>query len=589
MPELIPTEIVDIDPEAVHYVRVPASRLGPLLAKAEAEVAEVALESSQNLTVTQAAMLASERAGKRMDDLRKARQDTPEADALTPAPYSVDQDKPNSDIYHDDFSTAYTGNGTHQPELDAIFASVMKEAAVVVNNANLLLSVGNLKVQAEYDAFSKAKYSADDKKKMLAAGKAMRNAKGDPSYPIDDEEDLSNAIHAVGRGGASHNAVRKYIIKRAKAMGKSSMIPENWGSDGSMQKQAPLYMAMDPATTVGEMPGSPAWESEDAERLIAAGQCLATLINELQASMGREQQEVAVGNADDQEDVWALQDAICAAEYALGIVARLAFHEEAEGAMTKQERLTFDDVDVIRQAVSFLKSDPFGSETNPAREGSGSTEEGDVFMTITKEDLAAAVGEGVTLALAKAEEDRQARKLEKAEKQAAADKAAAEQAEKDKLAKEEADTAAAKAAEADPNLQKSDPDPQPAPTADPETPDIAALVKAGIEGAISPLADRLAALEGTPNQGGPLVGAGGAGGFRPGAPRGGNTDGAPPEILSLKARIQKAEADGDQITSTRLRKELGERVLEHAWAGMGYPQTHSSSRAPQFTDNAASQ
>src|SRR5262249_9862297 len=58
----------------------------------------------------------------------------------------------------------------------------------------------------------------------------------EPSYPIADEEDLGNAIHAVGRGGSSHDAIRKHIISRAKALGLSSRIPGNWNPDGSMSE-----------------------------------------------------------------------------------------------------------------------------------------------------------------------------------------------------------------------------------------------------------------------------------------------------------------------------------------------------------------
>ena len=80
----------------------------------------------------------------------------------------------------------------------------------------------------------RAKYNADQLKAMAAKGQAMKNASGDPSYPIADEEDLHNAIHAVGRGGGSHNAIRQHIISRAKALGMSSAIPDNWNPDGSM-------------------------------------------------------------------------------------------------------------------------------------------------------------------------------------------------------------------------------------------------------------------------------------------------------------------------------------------------------------------
>lgn len=86
-----------------------------------------------------------------------------------------------------------------------------------------------------FERTMRAKYSADELKSMLAKGQAFKNAKGEPSYPIGDKEDLSKAIHAVGRGGADHNAIRKYIMRRAKALGASDMIPDNWASDGSVK------------------------------------------------------------------------------------------------------------------------------------------------------------------------------------------------------------------------------------------------------------------------------------------------------------------------------------------------------------------
>jgi uncharacterized protein len=62
-------------------------------------------------------------------------------------------------------------------------------------------------------------------------------AMGDGSYPIrpldmHGRTDLTKAIRAVGRGGGSHDAIRRHIIKRARALGLSDMIPDNWSSGG---------------------------------------------------------------------------------------------------------------------------------------------------------------------------------------------------------------------------------------------------------------------------------------------------------------------------------------------------------------------
>jgi HK97 family phage prohead protease len=80
-----------------------------------------------------------------------------------------------------------------------------------------------------------AKYTADQLKALGAKGQAFKNPDGSFSYPYADAEDLGKAILAVGRGGASHDALRKYIMARAKALGLTSKIPDNWNSDGSMR------------------------------------------------------------------------------------------------------------------------------------------------------------------------------------------------------------------------------------------------------------------------------------------------------------------------------------------------------------------
>ena len=76
----------------------------------------------------------------------------------------------------------------------------------------------------------RAKYDTKDREEAASKGEAMDGG----SYPIKDKDDLEKAIHAVGRGNASHDAIRKHIIARAKALGLSSLIPDNWNSDGSL-------------------------------------------------------------------------------------------------------------------------------------------------------------------------------------------------------------------------------------------------------------------------------------------------------------------------------------------------------------------
>lgn len=59
----------------------------------------------------------------------------------------------------------------------------------------------------------------------------------DGSYPIrplnmHGAADLDKAVHAVGRGGGSHADIRAHIIKRAKALGLSNRVPNDWNGGG---------------------------------------------------------------------------------------------------------------------------------------------------------------------------------------------------------------------------------------------------------------------------------------------------------------------------------------------------------------------
>jgi hypothetical protein len=79
----------------------------------------------------------------------------------------------------------------------------------------------------------KGDFNAEQTRDMARSGAAMH----DGSYPIPDADHLTKAIRAVGRGtNNSHAAIRKHIISRAKTLGLSSKIPDDWGADGSIAK-----------------------------------------------------------------------------------------------------------------------------------------------------------------------------------------------------------------------------------------------------------------------------------------------------------------------------------------------------------------
>lgn len=74
-------------------------------------------------------------------------------------------------------------------------------------------------------------YTQAERDKYAKSGVAM----ADGSFPIPDGDALDAAIKTVGLGtNNSHNAIRQHIIARAKALGLSSKIPDNWAADGSI-------------------------------------------------------------------------------------------------------------------------------------------------------------------------------------------------------------------------------------------------------------------------------------------------------------------------------------------------------------------
>lgn len=69
----------------------------------------------------------------------------------------------------------------------------------------------------------KRAYTEESRMDMAKRGMALP----DGSYPIKDEADLRNAIQAYGRA-KDKDAAKAHIIKRAMALGKEDLIPENW-------------------------------------------------------------------------------------------------------------------------------------------------------------------------------------------------------------------------------------------------------------------------------------------------------------------------------------------------------------------------
>lgn len=78
-------------------------------------------------------------------------------------------------------------------------------------------------------ALGKADLSTDGRKEEAKEGVAMK----DGSYPIDDKKSLGDAIESYGRA-KNKAATKRHIIKRAKALKMTDMLPADW--PGSTKK-----------------------------------------------------------------------------------------------------------------------------------------------------------------------------------------------------------------------------------------------------------------------------------------------------------------------------------------------------------------
>lgn len=90
------------------------------------------------------------------------------------------------------------------------------------------------------DLLDKREFSDDERKKAADAGEALP----DGSFPIQSEQDLKNAIRAVGRASDPAKA-KAHIIARAKAMGLESELPTDWEGSTKPAKAKDATMKKD--------------------------------------------------------------------------------------------------------------------------------------------------------------------------------------------------------------------------------------------------------------------------------------------------------------------------------------------------------
>ena len=93
-------------------------------------------------------------------------------------------------------------------------------------------------LKAFFPTIAKKDFTQEERDKAAKSGAAMK----DGSYPINDKGDIENAIKLYGRA-KNKAAAKRHIVKRAKALGATDLLPDDWagsskGKDKSTTKVA---------------------------------------------------------------------------------------------------------------------------------------------------------------------------------------------------------------------------------------------------------------------------------------------------------------------------------------------------------------
>lgn len=218
----------------------------------------------------------------------------------------------------DDFEQVWRSNrdgSVHLKKADLIahHKAIDDATAVAELNGDALGKLG------EIEAIAKREFSTEERKDDAKSGKALP----DGSFPIENESDLENAIHAYGRA-KNKAAAKRHIIRRARALGATDKLPEGWtkkaeeGAD--LEKSISLY----DISNLAQLLASLQWAEESLETdivwptavnatpelknrfgaiLVELGDIIATCLDEVLASIKDEEAAEAMQRGDMAVDI----------------------------------------------------------------------------------------------------------------------------------------------------------------------------------------------------------------------------------------------------------------------------------------------
>jgi hypothetical protein len=77
-------------------------------------------------------------------------------------------------------------------------------------------------------------WMAKARKKAVSKGEAYKSETSAGAFPIHDKADLRRAIQAFGRAKDKAKA-KAHIIRRARSLGATSMLPDSWGITAAIE------------------------------------------------------------------------------------------------------------------------------------------------------------------------------------------------------------------------------------------------------------------------------------------------------------------------------------------------------------------
>ncbi len=125
-----------------------------------------------------------------------------------------------------------------------------------------------------------ADISDDERKSLAEKGEAMK----DGSYPIRNKDDLGKAIEAFGRA-KNKAATKRWIIKRAKDLGATDMLPDKWDYSKKDAYFGDLRKDLYTVGRLAELIQSLEWLQQSTEYEAAAEQDNSTLPAQLKQSI----------------------------------------------------------------------------------------------------------------------------------------------------------------------------------------------------------------------------------------------------------------------------------------------------------------